>query len=57
MLAPMARKPKLTQEEQSKRFEEAAREAGVDTRQESLERLVRKLAKKRPVADIDPNKP
>ena len=38
------RKP-LTPEEQSKRFEEAARDAGVDTSDETLERIVRKIAK------------
>jgi hypothetical protein len=40
----MARKPKISPEEQRRRFEEAAREAGVDERPETLERIVRKIA-------------
>jgi hypothetical protein len=45
----MARKRKpVSQEEQSRRFEEAAREAGVDASPETLERIVRQIAKKPP---------
>lgn len=36
----------MSQKEQSRRFEEAAREAGVDTRPETLERIIRQIAKK-----------
>jgi hypothetical protein len=44
----MKRKPKrLTQAEQSRRFIKAAREAGVDTGDKTLERIVRKIAPKR----------
>jgi hypothetical protein len=44
----MARKPKLTQAEQSKRFLEAARELGVEADDKTLERIVRKVATKKP---------
>jgi hypothetical protein len=39
------RKP-ISQAEQSRRFLEAAREAGVDTSPDTLERIVRKIAAK-----------
>ena len=42
----MKRKPKkLTQAEQSRRFIEAAREAGVDTSDMTLGRIVRQIVK------------
>ena len=44
----MSRKRKpISQEEQSRRFEEAAREAGADTSDEVLERIVRQIAEPR----------
>ena len=46
----MARKRKpIPQKEQSKRFEEAAREAGVDTSPKTLERIIRQIAKTPPM--------
>jgi hypothetical protein len=40
----MARKPKIVPEEQRRRFEEAARAAGVDDRPETLKRIVCEIA-------------
>ena len=45
---PRKRKP-ISQAEQSRRFEEVAREAGVDTRPETLERIIRRIAKTPPM--------
>jgi hypothetical protein len=39
------RKKPISQAEQSRRFLEAAREAGVDTRDQTLARIVRKISK------------
>lgn len=45
----MAKKRKpVSKEEQRRRFEEAAREAGVDTSDVTLERIVRQIAKPAP---------
>jgi hypothetical protein len=53
----MKRKHKpISQEEQSRRFEEAAREAGVDTSDETLERIVRQIAKPSPKPAKSPRK-
>ena len=53
----MSRKRKpISQEEQSRRFEEAAREAGVDTSDETLERLVRQVVKPAPKPAKSPRK-
>jgi hypothetical protein len=49
------RKP-ISQEEQSRRFEEAAHEAGVDTSDEALERIVRQIAKPSPKPAKPPRK-
>jgi len=49
------RKP-ISQEEQSRRFEQAAREAGVDTSDETLERLVRQVVKPSPKPAKAPRK-
>jgi hypothetical protein len=47
----MKRKKKpISQAEQSRRFLDAARKAGVDTSPEALERIVRKIAPKKPKA-------
>ena len=53
----VARKQKpISQEEQSRRFEEAAREAGVDTSDETLERLARQVVKPAPKPAKSPRK-
>ena len=39
------KRPAVTQEEQSRRFIEAAQEAGVDADKATLKRIVRKIAK------------
>jgi hypothetical protein len=49
------RKP-ISKEEQRRRFEEAAREAGVDTSDATLERIVRQIAKPSPKPDKAPRK-
>ena len=41
----MKRKPKISQAEQSKRFIEAAKEAGVDESKDALEHVLRKITK------------
>lgn len=48
----MKKKPKqnpISQTEQSKRFIEAAREAGVDESENALEKIVREIAPKKPI--------
>ena len=43
---PKKKEPELTQEEQFKRFQEAAKEHGVDERLPEIEKAFDKLAKK-----------
>ena len=43
----MAPRKPISKAEQSRRFEEAAREAGVDASDDTLERIVRQIAKPR----------
>ena len=44
----MAKRKPISKEEQRRRFEQAAREAGADTRDKTLERIVRQIAKPSP---------
>ena len=50
------KQPAISQEEQSRRFIEAAQEAGVDADDATLKRIVRKIAKVPPKQSAKPKK-